>query len=191
MVAEVLVAEEDVETHEFEDQVEPAAPVEEAGPGAPEEVPLRPLSDGATSAPGSSSGRPAGAQIALDEGADNAEASAAHRMGRLPSADNREVLSGADALRRAALEGPNITDEIAALRQERLQRRKEMNDASKRLRQDLSSLSTWNTSCQPLHGHHVFHVPALFSMMYLPNSNGGRVLVLSFVGSRNAAKGRG
>jgi hypothetical protein len=142
VAAEVGVAEEEMETQAFEDQVEPPAPVEEAGQGAAEEGPLRPLSDGATSAPGSASGRAAGAHNALGEGVDDVGASAPRGRAGLPAADNREVLSGADALRRAALDGPNITDEIAALRQERLQRRREMNDASKRLRQDLSLLPT-------------------------------------------------
>ena len=41
------------------------------------------------------------------------------------------------SLRRQLLEAPNVADEIDSLRKQRADRRKEMNDASKKLRQEI------------------------------------------------------
>ena len=57
-----------------------------------------------------------------------------------PSGDTAPLSA---TLRRQLLEAPNVADEIDSLRRQRADRRKEMNEASKKLRQDLPKYTTY------------------------------------------------
>ena len=54
-----------------------------------------------------------------------------------PATPSGEATPLSASLRRQLLEAPNVADEIDSLRRQRAERRKEMNEASKKLRQDL------------------------------------------------------